>query len=100
MRFARKVNFMIRSGQEKELKEIFETKVIGMLQKQTGFQDELLLTHGRQATAISLWDTRTHAETYEKSGYAKVLDVIKPVIDGTPQVEACEVPYSTLHAAV
>ena len=58
MKFARKVEFTIKSGHEKELNTILESKVIPMLQKQKGFQDEVLLTHGRQATAISLWDTR------------------------------------------
>lgn len=98
MRFARKVEFMIKTGQEKEFNTAIEAKITPILQKQTGFQDELVLTEARQVTAISLWDTRANAEAYEKSSYAKVLDVLKPLIDGTPKVHACDVPYTTLHA--
>ena len=100
MRFARKVEFTIRSGQEKELNKVFEGKILGILQKQKGFQDELVLTSGRKATAISLWDTKANAEAYQTTAYPKVLEALKPVIDGTPHVESCDVPCATLHAAV
>ncbi len=60
----------------------------------------LVLTHGCEATGISLWDTRTDAETYEKTAYPNVLESLKPLIEGTPQVETCEVPFTTLHAIV
>ncbi len=100
MRFARKVEFSIKSGQENEFNKIIETKIIPILQKQKGFQDALVLIHGREATGISLWDTRTDADTYEKTAYPDVLESLKPLIEGTPQVETCEVPFTTLHAAV
>lgn len=100
MRFARKVEFTIKTGQEKEFNKVLETKVIPVLQKQKGFQDELLLTSGRQATAISLWDTRANAETYEKTTFAKLTETLKPVMEGTPKVTACDVPFTTLHAIV
>ena len=100
MRYARKVDFNLKSGQEKEFDRIFESKIVPMLQKQKGFQDELVLTAGRQVTAISLWDTRQDAETYEKATHAKVLDALKPMIEATPKVQPCEVPYATFHATV
>lgn len=100
MRFARKVEFNVKVGQEKELNHVFESKIMPVLQKQKGFQDEFLLIQGRQATAISLWDTKASAESYDKTSYTKVLESLKPVIDGTPKVMACDVPFSTLHAAV
>lgn len=100
MRFARKVEFTIRSGQEMEFTKLFDTKVLGMLQKQKGFQDEVILTHGPKAWAISLWDNKTNAETYEKTGYPKVLETLKPFIEGTPKIEPCDVVCSTMHAHV
>ncbi len=100
MRFARKVDFTIKSGQEKEFTRFFESKIAPILQKQKGFQDELVLTAGHQATAISLWDTRQHAESYDKTAYPQVLESLKPFIEATPRVQACEVPYTTLHAIV
>ena len=100
MRFARKVECSIKRGQEQEFNRIIEAKVLPILQKQKGFQDMLVLTHGREATGISLWDTNTDAEAYKRTAYPKVLESLKPLIEGTPQVEACEVPFTTLHATV
>ena len=100
MRYARKVEFNLKSGQEKEFSRIFESKVVPVLQKQKGFHDELVVTSGRQATAISMWDTRQNAEAYEKATYPKVLESLKPVIDGTPKIQPCDVTYTTHHAAV
>ncbi len=99
MRFARKVECSIKSGQEQEFNKIIEA-MLPILQKQKGFQDMLLLTHGGEATGISLWDTRTDAESYEKTAYPNVLESLKPLIEGTPKVEVCEVPFTTLHATV
>ncbi len=100
MRFARKVEFSIKSGQEQEFNKIIEAKILPILQKQKGFQDALVLIHGLETTAISLWETRSDAESYEKTAYANVLESLKPLIEGTPEVETCEVPFTTLHAAV
>lgn len=100
MRFARKVDFTIRNGQEKEFNRIFESEVLGMLKKQKGFQDEFVLTNGHRATAISLWDTKANAEAYAKAGYMTVIDALKPAIEGSPKVENCDVTCSTLHASV
>ncbi len=99
MRFARKVECSIKSGQEQEFNKIIEAKILPILQKQKGFQDVLLLTHGGEATGISLWDTRTDAESYE-TAYPNVLEALTPLIEGTPKVEVYEVPFTTLHATV
>ena len=100
MRFARKLECSIKSGQEQEFNKIIEAKILPILQRQKGFQDVLVLTHGGKATGISLWDTRTDAESYEKAAYPNVLESLKPLIEGTPKVEVCEVPFTTLHATV
>ena len=100
MRIARKVEFSIKSGQEQEVNKIIEAKILPILKKQKGFQDELVMIHGLRACAISLWDDRSDADTYEKTAYPQVLEALRPVIEGTPQVETCEVPFTTLHAIV
>jgi heme-degrading monooxygenase HmoA len=100
MRYARRVDFNLKTGQEKEFNQILETKIVPMLQKQKGFQDELVLTAGRQVTAISLWDTRQNAEGYDKATYPKVLEFIKPLAEATPKVQVCDVPHTTFHATV
>jgi heme-degrading monooxygenase HmoA len=98
MYFARNVQFTIRDGKKQEFNTVFETKVLPVLQKQEGFEDSIVLTHGDQGIGISLWDNRNSAESYAKTAYPQVLEAMRPVIEGTPQVLLCEVPFTTLHA--
>ena len=100
MRFARNVQFTIKPGKQKDFNTVFETKILPVLQKQNGFEDSFVLINGNQGIGISLWNDRISAESYAKTGYAQVLEALRPVIEGTPQVQVCEVPFSTLHATV
>ena len=100
MRYARRVDFTLKSGQEREFNKIFESKIIPILEKQKGFQDELVLTSGRQVTAISVWDTRQNAETYDMKAYPNVLESLKPFFETTPNVQPFEVTFATHHAVV
>jgi hypothetical protein len=90
MRFARNVQFQVKSGKETELNNLFEKEVLPMLRKQNGFQEEVTLLNPKGAHFISLWDTRTNAETYEKATYPQVLAKLNPCIVGTPTVETYE----------
>ena len=67
MRFARNVHFQIKNGKEQEFNNLFEKDVLPMLRKQGGFQEEVTLVNPRSAQAISLWDTRKSADTYQTS---------------------------------
>ena len=100
MQIARNVQFTIRSGKQQDFNTVFETKVLPVLQKQEGFEDSLILTNGEKGIGISLWKSRASAENYAKTSYTQVLEALKPVIDGTPVVQVCEVPFTTLHANV
>lgn len=90
MRYARNVHFKIKSGKEQEFNGLFEKEVIPMLRKQEGFQEEVTLVNPKGAIAISLWDNRKHAETYQTATYPQVLAKLTPVLDGTPTVETYE----------
>ena len=50
-------------------------------------------------TAISLWDTKEHAEAYSTAGYPQVLKTLDRVLDGTPKVRVSDVISSTIHQA-
>lgn len=95
MRFARNVQFQIKSGKETELNNLFEKEVLPMLRKQEGFQEEVTLVNPKGANFISLWDNRKNAETYEKATYPQVLAKLNSCIVGTPHVETYETasPY-------
>ena len=74
--------------------------MLPILRKQTGFQDEIVFSTtptGMDVIAISLWDTREHAEAYNSTGYPEVLKSLNKVLDGAPRVRVSDVISSTLH---
>lgn len=98
MQFARNVHFQIKNGKEKEFTTVFENEVLPILRKQSGFRNELALVNPDGAVAISLWDDRKSAETYNTSTYPQILQKLNPVIVGTPKVETYDVTATTLRA--
>jgi hypothetical protein len=48
-------------------------------------------------TAISLWDNKASAETYNTNSYPEVLKTVARFIEGTPTVHTSEVVNSTFH---
>jgi len=73
-----------------------------MLRKQSGFRDEITfaIPEGLDVVAISLWDTKEHAEAYNTAGYPEVLKVLNKVLEGTPNVQVSNVISSTIHKPV
>jgi quinol monooxygenase YgiN len=98
MRFARNVHFQIKSGKEQEFTGLFEKEVIPMLRKQHGFLEEMTLVNPKGANAISLWDDRKSADTYQTATYPQVLAKLTTVIEGTPKVETYETASTYLRA--
>jgi hypothetical protein len=65
--------------------------VLAILRKQTGFQDEIIFSitpTGIEVIAISLWDTKEHAEAYNSAGYPEVLKRLRKVLDGEARVRS------------
>jgi quinol monooxygenase YgiN len=98
MQYARNVHFQIKPGKESEFSTLIEKEILPMLRKQNGFQNELTFVNPNGAVAISLWEDRKSAETYNSSTYSQVLAKLNPVIVGTPKVETYDVTASTLRA--
>ncbi len=90
MKFARTIHFQIKNGKEQEFVGLFEKEVLPMLRKQEGFQEEVTLVNPKGAYAISLWDNRKNAETYQTATYPQVLAKLTPVLEGTPELETFE----------
>ncbi len=97
--FARNVAVHLKPNALNEFKLVFDREVLPMLQKQTGFQDEITFStpSGMDVIAISLWDTKEHAEAYNTTGYPQVLKSLNKVLDGAPRVRVSDVISSTLH---
>jgi hypothetical protein len=95
--FARQVSIHLKSNALAAFAETVEREGLPLLRKHPGFQDEITLVSGRDAVALSLWDTKENAEAYNRSGYAEMLKVLSTVTDGTPQLRTFEVANSTFH---
>jgi heme-degrading monooxygenase HmoA len=97
--FARNVSLRLKPNTLSEFTRIFDKEVIPMLRKQSGFRDEIIFAvpGGLKVVAISLWDTKEHAEAYKTAGYPEVLKMLDKVLDGAPKVQVSDVISSTIH---
>ena len=95
--FARNVSIHLKPNTLAEFKLVFDKEVLPILRKQTGFQDEITFSTptGTDVIAISLWDTKEHAEAYNATGYPEVLKSLNKVLEGTPKVRVSDVISST-----
>jgi hypothetical protein len=97
--FAREVTIQLKPDSQTKFTQTIEKVIIPLLRLQRGFKDEiaLVVSGGKKAVAISLWDQKENAEAYNRVKYPEVLKAMSEVIEGTPQVEAYEVSNSTWH---
>ena len=97
--YARTVRMELKPNSVAEFTQLLEKDVIPMLRKQHGFKDEIAFvpTDGKEAIAISLWEEKENAETYNRASYPEVLKTLAKVVVGTPQVQTLEVTNSTFH---
>jgi len=89
----------LRPNSVTEFTQLLEKDVIPMLRRQHGFKDEIAFVpaDGKEAVAISLWEEKENAETYNRAIYPEVLKTLAKVVVGTPQVHTLEVTNSTFH---
>jgi hypothetical protein len=97
--FARNVSIHLKSNMLSDYTRAFEKDVLPLLRKQRGFKDEITFAGagGVDVTAISLWEHKTDAETYNTNTYPQVLKTMERFIDGTPKVQTSDVVNSTFH---
>ena len=97
--FARIVAMQLKPNTRQEFTQAFESQIIPTLRKQQGFTDEMLFVDpgGPEVVAISLWDSKENAETYNRTTYPEVLKTLASLVEPTPKVRTYEVAYSTFH---
>lgn len=98
MQFARTVHFRIKDGKKNDFNRLFENEVLPMLRQQDGFREELTLVSPDRCLGISLWKDESSAKRYHESTYPKVVEKLKPAIEGQPNVENYEVALTTVSA--
>jgi len=97
--FARIVTMRLKPNSGAEFTHTIETRILPILRNQKGFRDEItfLAPGGTEAIGISMWDQKEQAEGYNSAAYPEVLRELVKVVDGTPDVQTCEVANSTAH---
>jgi len=97
--YARSVSLRLKPNTLSDFTKTFDTNVLPILRQQKGFQDEITFSTngGLDVIAISLWDTKEHAENYNTTGYPEVLKSLDRVLDGAPKVRVSDVISSTRH---
>ena len=97
--FARLVTLQLKRTVVNEFPVTFEKEILPLLRRQKGFLDELLLVtpEKREMVAISLWETKEHAETYNRELYPQIEKIVAKFIEGIPVVKKFEAEYSTFH---
>jgi len=100
--FARNVSFRLKSNTHSDYTRTLENEILPLLRKQAGFQEEITLSNpgSQDAVAISLWDSKAHADAYNTNLYPEVLRTFAKMIDGTPRVQTFESVTSTYHNAL
>jgi hypothetical protein len=97
--FARNVSIHLKSNMVSDYTRTFENDVLPLLRRQNGFKDEITLAGagGVDVTAISLWENKADADTYNTNTYPQVLKTMERFVDGTPKVQTSDVVNSTFH---
>jgi hypothetical protein len=95
--YARNVSIHLKSNMLSDYSKSFEKEILPLLRKQNGFKDEITLagSGGVNVTAISLWENKKDADTYNTNTYPQVLKTLARFIEGTPQVHTFDVVTST-----
>ena len=97
--FARHVSIRLKSNMLSDYTRTFENDTLPLLRQQKGFKDEITLSNpgSLDVIAISLWDSKANAETYNTNTYPQVLRTFEKLIDGAPKVQTFEAATSTFH---
>jgi len=97
--FARNVSIHLKSNMLSDYTRTFEKDVLPLLRRQHGFKDEITFADagGVDVTAISLWENKADADTYNTTAYPQVLKTMERFIEGTPKVQTSDVVNSTFH---
>ena len=97
--FARNVSIHLKSNMLSDYTLTFEKDVLPLLRRQHGFKDEITFAGagGVDVTAISLWENKADADTYNTTAYPQVLKTMERFIEGTPKVQTSDVVNSTFH---
>jgi heme-degrading monooxygenase HmoA len=98
--FSRHITMQIKKNLVSEFPKVIEKEILPLLRRQKGFLDELVLMapDKTEVVAISLWETKEFAETYQREFYPEVVKILDKYIEGLPAVKTFDVEFATLPA--
>jgi len=98
--FARIFRVALKPGQGDGYARAIEQTVIPILQKFSGFRDEIAMVSvdGKEGIGISFWERQEDAEAYERAAYADVRKALEPFSAGVPELHQYRIATSTVHA--
>jgi len=98
--FTRVVELRAKFMKARELAKTINTKVLPILQRQSGFVDEIVLvsdTESDQILALSFWKSRQDAERYNREQYPRVNEIISHLVDRAPVIKTFDVETYASH---
>jgi heme-degrading monooxygenase HmoA len=98
--FTRVVEARTKTGKAKEFSTTLNDKVLPILQKQSGFVDEITLvsnTEPERILALSFWETEADANRYHQEQFPRINELLSNVLETTPTVKTFTVDTSTTH---
>ncbi len=98
--FVRILDMNAKTGKGKELARAINDQALPILKNQPGFVDEVVLfspDNPDRGVALSFWKSREDAEKYNRETFPKVNELMRPTLEGAPQVRTFDVVTSTAH---
>jgi len=76
--YARRVSVELKPNTKADFTNKLQAEIIPLLRKQKGFLDEITFVNpaGKEAFAVSLWDTKENAEAYNRGSYLEVTKIL------------------------
>jgi heme-degrading monooxygenase HmoA len=98
--FTRVVELKCKAGKTTEVTRIASEKILPILRKQQGFQDEIVLTSNTDPSrvmALSFWTRREDAERYQREQFSNITELLLPLCEAKPMISTFTVDTSTVH---
>ncbi|MGA8205845.1 MAG: hypothetical protein WB812_15100 [Woeseiaceae bacterium] len=97
--YARHVSIVLKADSRADVVHKVESEILPLLREQKGFVDQISFIDpaGKDAIAVSLWDSKEDAEAYSRRIFPKVYGILADMIEGSPRVQCYEVTNSTFH---
>jgi hypothetical protein len=97
--FARIVTMRPKGNTILQLTKALEEKVLPVLRKQDGFEDEVCLVSpdSKKAIVISFWQRQEQADKYAAVAYPQILESVKHLLEETPVLKSYDVLSSTFY---